>query len=219
MTQYAIVTDLNQCVGCLACSVACKVVNNVPVGNYWNKILRIGPNPKTAGATFPDVEMYFLPVTCQHCENPACVAVCPTEASHKLADGTVQVDKEKCIGCQFCAMACPYGVRYLNEDEKVVEKCTMCEQKIAQGELPQCVAQCGGRARFFGDLEQGIDSFVGPAPVNVSQGDKSYTGTVNSRATLGEAVKAYSDSDVYTLPDVGNKPSCLYILRDRTWQG
>ncbi len=136
MTQYAIVTDLNQCVGCLACSVACKVVNNVPVGNYWNKILRIGPNPKTAGATFPDVEMYFLPVTCQHCENPACVAVCPTEASHKLEDGTVQVDKEKCIGCQFCAMACPYGVRYLNEDEKVVEKCTMCEQKIAQGELP-----------------------------------------------------------------------------------
>ncbi len=219
MTQYAIVTDLNQCVGCLACSVACKVVNNVPVGNYWNKILRIGPNPKTAGATFPDVEMYFLPVTCQHCENPACVAVCPTEASHKLADGTVQVDKEKCIGCQFCAMACPYGVRYLNEDEKVVEKCTMCEQKIAQGELPQCVAQCGGRARYFGDLEQGIDSFVGPAPVNVSQGDKSYTGTVNSRATLGESVKAYSDSDVYALPDVGNKPSCLYILRDRTWQG
>ena len=219
MTQYAIVTDLNQCVGCLACSVACKVVNNVPVGNYWNKILRIGPNPKTAGATFPDVEMYFLPVTCQHCENPACVQVCPTEASHKLEDGSVQVDKEKCIGCQFCAMACPYGVRYLNEDEKVVEKCTMCEQKIAQGELPQCVAQCGGRARFFGDLEQGIDSFVGPAPVNVSQGDKSYTGTVNSRATLGEAVKAYSDSDVYTLPDVGNKPSCLYILRDRTWQG
>ncbi|WP_276927019.1 4Fe-4S dicluster domain-containing protein, partial [Parvibacter caecicola] len=81
MTQYAIATDLNQCVGCLACSVACKVVNNVPVGNYWNKILRIGPNPKAAGATFPDVEMYFLPVTCQHCENPACVQVCPTEAS------------------------------------------------------------------------------------------------------------------------------------------
>ena len=110
-------------------------------------------------------------------------------------------------------------MRYLNEDEKVVEKCTMCEQKIAQGELPQCVAQCGGRARYFGDLEQGIDSFVGPAPVNVSQGDKSYTGTVNSRATLGESVTAYSDSDVYALPDVGNKPSCLYILRDRTWQG
>lgn len=219
MTQYAIATDLNRCVGCLACTVACKAVNNVPVGNFWNKTLRIGPNPKTEGAVWPDVEMYFLTVQCQHCENPECVNVCPTEASHKMEDGTVQIDKSKCIGCQFCVMACPYGVRYLNEEEKVVEKCTLCQQRIAQGELPQCVAQCGGRARFVGDLEQGIESFVGPAPVDVSTGDKSYSGTVQSRATLGEAVKPFDQSQVYTLPDVGNKPSCVYILRDRVWQG
>ena len=115
MTQYAIMTDLNKCVGCLACSVACKVVNGVPVGSFWNKGLRIGPNPKYEGAIVPDVEMYFLPLGCQHCENPECVKVCPTGASHKLPDGTVQIDKSKCIGCQFCAMRCPYGVRYLNE--------------------------------------------------------------------------------------------------------
>ena len=78
--------------------------------------------------------MYYLPVQCQHCENPECVKVCPTGASHKLEDGTVQIDKSKCIGCQFCAMACPYGVRYLNEEERVVEKCTLCEQITAQGE-------------------------------------------------------------------------------------
>ena len=149
MTQYAIVTDLNRCVGCLACAVACKVANNVPIGSFWNKVLRIGPNPSTEGSDFPNVDMYFLPIQCQHCENPACVAVCPTGASHKLEDGTVQVDKEKCIGCQFCAMSCPYGVRYLNEEERVVEKCTLCEQKIAQGELPQCVAQCGGGGRLL----------------------------------------------------------------------
>mgnify|MGYP000223014801 CR=1 FL=1 len=89
MTQYAIATDLNRCVGCLACSVTCKVVNDVPIGSYWNKVLRIGPNPKFEGAEFPDVEMYFLPVQCQHCENPECVKVCPTGASRKLADGTV----------------------------------------------------------------------------------------------------------------------------------
>ena len=147
MTQYAILTDLNRCVGCLGCSVACKVVNGVEIGSFWNKVLRIGPFPDSEGAQFPDVYTYFLPVTCQHCENPACVKVCPTGASQKLPDGTVQIDKEKCIGCQFCAMACPYGVRYLNETERVVEKCTLCEQKIAQGELPQCVAQCGARAR------------------------------------------------------------------------
>lgn len=161
--QYGIATDLNRCVGCLACMVACKVVNDVPLGSYWNKVLRIGPNAKEGGSgDYPDVEMYFLPVGCQHCENPECVKVCPTEASHKLEDGTVQIDKSKCIGCQFCAMACPYNVRYLNKDERVVEKCTLCEQKVAQGELPQCVAQCAGRARFFGDIDEGIENMVAP---------------------------------------------------------
>ena len=70
----------------------------------------------------------------------------PHRASHVAEDGSIQIDKEKCIGCQFCVMACPYGVRYLNEEEKVVEKCTLCEQKLSQGELPQCVSQCGGNA-------------------------------------------------------------------------
>ena len=137
MANYAIITDLNRCTGCLACTVACKAVNGVPVGDFWIKTLRVGPHPKTDGAQFPDVEMYFLPVQCQHCENPECVKVCPTEASHIREDGTIQVDKSKCIGCQFCAMACPYGVRYLNKEERVVEKCTLCEQRISQGELPQ----------------------------------------------------------------------------------
>ena len=219
MTQYAIATDLNRCVGCLACTVACKAVNNVPVGNFWNKTLRIGPNPKTEGAVWPDVEMYFLTVQCQHCENPECVNVCPTEASHKMEDGTVQIDKSKCIGCQFCVMACPYGVRYLNEEEKVVEKCTLCQQRIAQGELPQCVAQCGGRARFFGDLEQGIESFEAPWVVDVTEGDPSYEKMQATRTTLGESLPAFSDDEVHRLPGTGNGPSFVYILRDRAWQG
>ena len=203
MTQYAIVTDLNRCVGCLACAVACKVANNVPIGSFWNKVLRIGPNPSTEGSDFPNVDMYFLPIQCQHCENPACVAVCPTGASHKLEDGTVQVDTEKCIGCQFCAMSCPYGVRYLNEEERVVEKCTLCEQKTAQGELPMCVDTCVGLARWFGDMESGdYAQFSGPL------GKK-----------MGEVVDEFSEEDVHTLPNVGNNPSFRYILRDMTWQG
>ena len=154
MTHYAIATDLNRCVGCLACSVACKAMNSVPVGDYWNKTLRIGPNPKKDGCgTWPDVEMYFLTVQCQHCKDPECVKVCPTEASHIAADGTVQIDKSRCIGCQFCAMSCPYGVRYLNTEERVVEKCTLCEQRIAQGELP--AQRGGGRARAFRRPGQG----------------------------------------------------------------
>ena len=71
MTQLAICTDLDRCVGCLACSVSCKVVNGVPIGNFWNKTLRVGPTPKEGGSgQFPDVETYFLNVQCQHCENP-----------------------------------------------------------------------------------------------------------------------------------------------------
>ena len=219
MTRYAILTDLNKCVGCLACSISCKVINNVPVGSYWNKVLRVGPNPRTEGGQWPDVYTYFLTVQCQHCENPECVHVCPTEASHIAADGTVQIDKSKCIGCQFCAMACPYGVRYLNEEEGVVEKCTLCEQKIAQGELPQCVAQCGGRARFFGDLEQGIESFEAPA-VGYSA-DRSYDGLyAGNRVTLGELVKDFdAGTDVHHLPNVGNDLCFAFILRNRDWKG
>ena len=218
MTQYAILTDLNRCVGCLGCSVACKVVNGVEIGSFWNKVLRIGPFPDSEGAQFPDVYTYFLPVTCQHCENPACVKVCPTGASQKLPDGTVQIDKEKCIGCQFCAMACPYGVRYLNETERVVEKCTLCEQKIAQGELPQCVAQCGARARYFGDLEQGIDSFVGAGKMSIAE-DAGYDAVLSEFCTYGDIAKPYTDSDVHHLPNVGNDPSFLYILRNHEWKG
>ena len=219
MTHYAIVTDLNRCVGCLACMVACKVANNVPIGNYWNKVLRVGPNLKPdAQDVGRDVEMYYLPVGCQHCEEPECVHVCPTEASHIAEDGTVQIDKSKCIGCQFCAMACPYGVRYLNEEERVVEKCTLCEQITAQGGLPQCVIQCGGRARFFGDLEQGIESFEAPAVGYDTDRsyDNLYTG---NRVTLGEMAEEFADSDLYHLPNVGNEPAFAYILRNRDWKG
>ena len=219
MTQYAIITDLNRCVGCLACTVACKAVNNVPVGAFWIKTLRVGPNPIEGGSgDWPDVEMYFLPIQCQHCADPECVKVCPTGASHKAADGTVQIDKSKCIGCQFCAMSCPYNVRYLNEEERVVEKCTLCEQKIAQGELPQCVAQCGSRARFFGDLEQGVDGFEAPAPPQALSCD--YAEMQQTRVTLNEYVEPYTEDEIHRLPDVGNGPELMYLLRsDRKWRG
>lgn len=202
MANKAIVTDLNRCVGCLACMVACKAVNNVPIGSYWNKVLRIGPSLKAGATSAHDVEMYYLPVQCQHCENPECVKVCPTEASHVAEDGSIQIDKEKCIGCQFCVMSCPYGVRYLNEEEGVVEKCTLCQQRTAQGELPQCVSQCCGMARWYGDAEQGIESFEGP------RGER-----------LGDFVNDFTEDQVYKLTDVGNGPSMFYIMRNIKWQG
>ena len=113
-------------------------INGVDVGNFWIKTLRVGPHPIEGGSgTFPDVEMYFLPVQCQHCENPECVKVCPTEASHVAEDGTIQIDKDKCIGCQFCAMACPYGVRYLNEEGRVEGLGDLSLASVQAGEVDQ----------------------------------------------------------------------------------
>ena len=112
------------------------------------------------------------------------------------------IDQRRCIGCHSCAMACPYGVRYLNEEERVVEKCTLCQQRTAQGELPQCVSQCCGMARWYGDAEQGIESFEGP------RGER-----------LGDFVNDFTEDQVYQLTDVGNGPSMYYIMRNIKWQG
>ena len=150
--------------------------------------------------------MYFLTMQCQHCANPECVSICPTGASSIAEDGTVQIDRELCIGCEACIQACPYGVRYLNDEAGVVEKCTMCEQLLERNELPACVAQCGGMARFFGDLDEGIETFEGP-----EQAD-------GKRVVLGDFCEPFTDDQVYTLPDVGNEPAMRYILRNMTWQ-
>ena len=216
MARYAIATDLNRCVGCLACTVACKVVNNVPIGKFWNKVVRIGPLPKYEGAQFPDVEMSFLPLSCQHCENAPCADVCPTGASVKLEDGTVQIDADACIGCGLCVDACPYNVRYIDAGAGVAAKCTLCHEKLERGELPQCVTQCGGRARYFGDLDEGIGSFEAPGKVDFT-GDCSYEATRDVRQKLGESVEAFEEGDLHALSDYGNGPSFVYILRNRTW--
>lgn len=204
MTRYTMVIDINRCVGCMGCNAACKTVNNVPIGSFWNKVLRVGPTPRYEGAVFPDTEWYFLPVQCQHCDNPECVKVCPTGASHVMDDGTVQIDKAKCIGCQFCVMSCPYNVRYLNEEERVVEKCTLCQQQVTQGVLPQCVSQCAGLAKWFGDLDEDptMMSFKGGGGL-----------------TLADAAREFTKDDLHHLPDVGNGPSFVYILRGKQWQG
>ena len=203
MAHMAIVTDLNRCVGCLACNVACKALNNVQPGQYWNKTVRVGPNPKEEGGQFPDVEMYFLNLSCQHCATPECVSVCPTGATTKAENGTVQIDPNVCIGCESCIPACPYGVRYLNGDTGVVEKCNLCQDIIDSGEvdLPRCVSQCCGMARWYGDLDEGIETFRGP------RGE-----------TLGDYLEAFTDEQVYKLEDSGNGPECLYICRTAQWR-
>ena len=105
MARNCIVVNLDRCTGCFGCEVACKMENGVALGERWSKVLTVGPVGE-----YPDMTRYALPTMCQQCENAPCVSVCPTGASYRDEDGVVLVDKEKCIGCKYCMMACPYGV-------------------------------------------------------------------------------------------------------------
>ena len=203
MSQHTLVIDLNRCVGCYSCNSACKTVNSVAVGDFRNKIHRVGPTPKSEGATFPDVEWYYLPVQCQHCENPECVNSCPTGASFKADDGTVQIDAAACIGCQLCVTACPYGVRFLEPETNVVDKCSLCADLTAAGGIPQCVKECVGLAKWYGDIDED------PSMLSFRGGYE---------ATLGETVRDFTADDVHTLHDHGNGPTIRYILRGKAWQ-
>jgi dimethyl sulfoxide reductase iron-sulfur subunit len=170
--HYGMVIDLKRCIGCHTCAVACKSENNLPDGIWWNRTLTIGGDEiDTPAGIFPNVQMQFLTLACQHCENPACVKVCPVGATRKDEEtGIVIQDYSRCIGCRYCMVACPYnGVRQFNWEEPkyatgfptgsgvyhekdVVEKCIFCSHRLAQGVLPFCVEVCPARARHFGDL-------------------------------------------------------------------
>jgi len=145
--RYAMVIDTRRCIGCQACSVACKTENDVPLGETRNWVEYIEKG------NFPHVRRSFLPRLCNHCEKPQCVAVCPTGATYKRKeDGIVVIDDKVCIGCKYCIQACPYGMRFLNPTTGAADKCDFCLHRVMNGVVPACVNTCQGRARIFGDL-------------------------------------------------------------------
>ncbi len=170
--RWGMVIDLNRCIGCQSCAVSCKIKNNLPEGEWWNRVLTIGGSQiDQAGGTVEYPQLTFLPLACQHCADPACLPVCPTGATYKRDDGIVGIHSEDCIGCRSCIQACPYGVRVFNVTEPsrptehalgsskehtgvrgTVEKCDFCMDRIDAGALPMCVETCPARARFVGDL-------------------------------------------------------------------
>ncbi|MCL4115432.1 UNVERIFIED_CONTAM: hypothetical protein GTU68_027992 [Idotea baltica] len=141
--------DETACIGCTACTEACREVNSVPEGVSRLEIIRSEPR-----GVFPDVDYRFTRKSCQHCENAPCVMVCPTGAAYKdEATGIVDVHNEKCVGCGYCLAACPYQVRFFNPVTKSADKCDFCrETNLAQGKQPACVESCPTKALIFGDL-------------------------------------------------------------------
>ena len=193
--KLGLVVDLDTCVGCHACAVACKEWNGkslmaggapdydtrgaAPSGVWFNRIRHfellsdqaLGQLPVLASATLGpaaghmSAQQYVsktvnVPMSCMHCEDADCVTVCPTGASYKRAiDGIVMIDPEKCMGCNYCAWACPYGARELDQNEGVMRKCTLCVDRIYDQALPEserqpaCVLACPTHARHFGDFD------------------------------------------------------------------
>lgn len=173
MTRFGLAINTGRCIGCHTCANACKMQNNVPMGMLWNRVLTEGCDiVDGAVGQYPNVSRAYLPVACQHCENPACLRVCPTGATYKDEKGRVEIAYDKCIGCRTCMAACPYNARVFNWNEPrrdpdfnygdkdvpvrgkgVVEKCTLCKERTDRGEEPMCVKCCPVKARTFGDLD------------------------------------------------------------------
>jgi Fe-S-cluster-containing dehydrogenase component len=168
--RYAMLIDQKRCMGCNACTIACKQSNATRPGVFWNRVYT-----REVGV-YPHVRLSFMPALCMHCDDPPCLAVCPTGATHRLDNGIVKVDKDKCIGCRVCMFACPYSARYFNEGEPksyypetqptpyekvrrgehlkgTVEKCDFCSDRVVAGEEPACVAVCPTKVRTFGDMD------------------------------------------------------------------
>ncbi len=162
MTRWGMVIDLDKCTGCQSCSVACKAENNVPFGSpeeharrltpFWHKVIAV------SNGTYPSLNIDLIPMPCMHCDDAPCVTVCPARATYRREDGIVMQDFRRCIGCKYCIIACPYGVRSFNYKEPeaepyhrpdlpperadrgpwpfphrvhgVVEKCTFCFHRI-----------------------------------------------------------------------------------------
>lgn len=194
--QYGIAVDINTCIGCGICVIACKQEHNLPpniddvpgtTGMAWNQVLSMPEG------VYPDLSMYYLTLHCMHCENPPCVEACPIEgALYKREDGIVLIDKEKCDGCKAkpegprCIPACPYGVLQFDDKKGVAAGCNLCVHLVDAGLEPACVKACLGGTLIFGDLND-----------------------PNSKAS--KALKAAGDRVFVLKPEKGTNPCLRYI--------
>lgn len=158
--RLGMLMDLDKCIGCNACTVACKSENGVALSGFRTQVL------EQETGEYPNTKRFFLPIMCNHCEDAPCIKACPNKAIIKQENGIVDIDKNKCKGFQLCISACPYGALYMNPDRNPdennkdyparavgkVDKCNLCSHRIDEGKEPSCVNTCPTDARVFGDL-------------------------------------------------------------------
>lgn len=146
MPRYGMAIDLQTCMGCAACVVACKVENRVDEDAFRCRVTQ------RSYGEFPNVHLEIFSERCNQCADAPCVWNCPTGASHYADGGIVLVDESRCTGCKACLAACPYDARFINS-RGVAEKCTFCVHRVREGLEPACVSTCPSRAMIFGDLD------------------------------------------------------------------
>jgi phenylacetyl-CoA:acceptor oxidoreductase 27-kDa subunit len=208
--HWGMVIDLRRCVGCQTCTIACKQENGLPAGTVWRFVAdcEIGE--------YPDVKRVFLPMQCMHCEKPPCVSVCPTGASRQREDGIVWIDYGQCVGCGYCALACPYRARHLvRETASYFEVPTPAERATARLERQGVMTKCNfcmeriDRGRAQG-LVPGADADATPMCSVACIADAIVFGDLDEPSSRVARLIAESEARPL-MPELGTRPSVYYI--------
>ncbi|GLZ49777.1 4Fe-4S ferredoxin [Actinomycetospora sp. NBRC 106375] len=200
--RYGFAIDQTTCIGCHACTVACKTEHEVPVGQFrtWVKYVDQG--------TFPNSTRDFGVMRCNHCTDAPCVTICPTQALFQRDDGIVDFDRDRCIGCKSCMQGCPYDAIYIDEDTHTAAKCNFCAHRIDNDLEPACVVVCPTHSIWVGDLDDpgsGIAKLVNSRPTQVRSPEQNtgpnvfYLGA--ERAVLDPLAAPSSSGYLYSRPD------------------
>jgi formate dehydrogenase iron-sulfur subunit len=214
----AILTDVTKCIGCLECVSACKSANGLAmdIPRLWQKNdglsaynwTSILPKPLEVQTNQPGQRYHYIRKQCRHCLEPACASACPVGALHQTAEGAVVYDSEKCLGCRYCMMACPYGIPRYDWELAVpyVRKCILCYGRIREGKQPACTEICPTKATIFGDREE----LIREAHARIRDNPGKYRDKVYGEYEIGGTSVLYiSDIDLDFLAyksNMGTKP-------------
>jgi Fe-S-cluster-containing dehydrogenase component len=155
MSGAGFVLDLHRCVGCGACVLACRVENERVETAAWRRVVALNLRRHPAGPT------YYLSLACHHCDEPACLAGCPSRAFEKRPDGVVVHREERCLGCRYCELTCPFGAPQFDSVRGVMSKCHLCAHRLDQGRAPACVAACPTEALRYVVPSEGVAETAG----------------------------------------------------------
>jgi len=191
MPRYGLVIDLERCIGCHACAIACKVENDIEQGSWMRVEMLDGQPLDTARGQSPKLTMHYLPLACMHCQDPPCMDACPANAIYRRDDGVVILDTSKCNGCQDCLSACPYGAILWVETTGVATKCHLCAHRLEKGLEPFCALCCETKAIHFGDLSD--------PQSRVSQ-------LITRRSGYTLKLKERTEPAIYYLPPLNQRP-------------